>query len=123
MSILELGAAEESYLPTNINFRRHVGIGLNGKLMDENPSLTEKLIVNLNNVIEEKGVDSDELKMLATDPFDAVIMANRSEMGGNLLLAQFNRFKHTWRDTAFLDQKGLLRQIRASANQSLARLQ
>jgi SAM-dependent methyltransferase len=76
MSICEFGAAEESYLPQNMKFSRHVGVSLSGKLMDKNPSLTEKLIVNLNKVIEEKGVDSDELKMLASEPFDAVIMAN-----------------------------------------------
>jgi SAM-dependent methyltransferase len=79
MSILEFGAAEESYLPQNMKFSRHVGVSLSGKLMDQNPSLTERLIVNLNNVIEEKGVDSDELKMLASEPFDAVIMANTAD--------------------------------------------
>jgi SAM-dependent methyltransferase len=79
MSILEFGAAEESYLPRNMKFSRHVGVGLSGKLMDQNPSLTEKLIVNLNNVIEEKGVDSDALRMLASEPFDAVIMANTAD--------------------------------------------
>lgn len=79
MSILELGAAEESYLPQNMNFPRHVGVGLNGKLMEQNPSLTDKLIVNLNDVIEEKGVDSDDLRRLAAEPFDAVVMANTAD--------------------------------------------
>jgi SAM-dependent methyltransferase len=76
MSVLEFGAAEESYLPENLKLSRHVGVGLNGKLMDENPSLTKKLIVNLNNVIEDKDVDSDELRKLSAEPFDAIIMSN-----------------------------------------------
>jgi SAM-dependent methyltransferase len=79
MSILEFGAAEESYLPQNMNFPRHVGVSLSGKLMEQNPSLTDRLVVNLNDVIEEKGVDSEELRKLASEPFDAVIMANTAD--------------------------------------------
>jgi SAM-dependent methyltransferase len=76
MSILELGAAEESYLPDDIKPSRHVGAGLNMKLMEENPSLTEKLMVDLNKVVPEEDVDSDDLRKLAAEPFDAIIMAN-----------------------------------------------
>lgn len=76
MSILELGAAEESYLPEGFEFSRHVGVGLSPKAMDQNPSLTEKLVVNLNDVVPEGDVDSDELRALASEPFDAIIMAN-----------------------------------------------
>lgn len=76
MSILEFGAAEDSYLPENIKPSRHVGVGLSTKLMAENPSLTEKLEVNLNNVIEDQTVDSDELRQLSAEPFDAIIMTN-----------------------------------------------
>mmetsp|Transcript_471 Transcript_471/g.1053 ORF Transcript_471/g.1053 Transcript_471/m.1053 type:complete len:650 (-) Transcript_471:1504-3453(-) len=76
MSVLELGAAEKSYLPENLKLSRHVGVGLNDKLMDENPALTEKLIVDLNKVIEDGDVDSDELRRLKEEPFDAIIMAN-----------------------------------------------
>jgi hypothetical protein len=76
MSILEFGAAENSYLPDTLKLSRHVGVGLNVKLMEQNPSLTEKLFVDLNNVVEDRDVDSDALRQLATEPFDAIIMAN-----------------------------------------------
>ncbi|KAL3907768.1 MAG: hypothetical protein SGILL_008741 [Bacillariaceae sp.] len=79
MEILELGAAEESYLPADMKFPRHVGVSLSGKLMEQNPSITDTLIVNLNNVIEEEGVVSDELRALASEPFDAVVMANTAD--------------------------------------------
>jgi len=76
MSILEFGAAENSYLPEDLKPSRHVGVGLNEKLMEENPALTEKLIVNLNKVVPERDVDSDELRKLTAEPFDAIIMTN-----------------------------------------------
>lgn len=76
MSILEFGAAEDSYLPDDIKPSRHVGVGLSTKLMEENPSLTEKLEVDLNKVIEDQFVDSDELRKLMLEPFDAIIMTN-----------------------------------------------
>lgn len=76
MSILEFGAAEDSYIPDDIKPARHVGVGLNTKLMAENPSLTDRLQVNLNTVIENQTVDSEELRQLATEPFDAIIMTN-----------------------------------------------
>lgn len=79
MSVLELGAAEKSYLPENLKLSRHVGVGLNGKLMEENPSLTEKIIVDLNKVVEDGDVDSDELRLLKDEPFDAIIMANTAD--------------------------------------------
>jgi len=79
MSILELGAAEKSYLPENLKFSRHVGVGLNDKLMEENPSLTEKVIVDLNKVVEDGDVDSDELRRLKDEPFDAIIMTNTAD--------------------------------------------
>ena len=79
MSVLEFGAAEESYLPENLKLSRHVGVGLNDKLMDENPSLTEKVIVDLNKVIEDGDIDSDELRRLKDEPFDAIIMANTAD--------------------------------------------
>ena len=75
-SILEFGAAEESYLSDEMKPSRHVGVSLSPKLMDQNPSLTEKLVVDLNNVVPERDVDSDELRRLASDPFDYVIMTN-----------------------------------------------
>jgi SAM-dependent methyltransferase len=79
MSILELGAAEKSYLPDDIKPSRHVGVGLNTKLMGENPSLTENLVIDLNKVVLDRDVDSDELRKLISEPFDAIIMANTME--------------------------------------------
>ena len=79
MSILELGAAENSYLPDNLKTSRHVGVGLSQKLMDENKALTETMIVNLNKVVEDRDVDDDNFRLLAQEPFDAVIMANTVE--------------------------------------------
>lgn len=76
MSVLELGAAENSYLPEDLKLSRHVGVGANQKLMDQNPALTESLVVDLNSVVKERDVDSDELRRLASEPFDAIIMAN-----------------------------------------------
>ena len=76
MSVLEFGAAENSYFPKDLQLSRHVGVGLNEKLMNENPSLTEKLVVDLNKVVPERDVDSDELRRLQEDPFDAIVMTN-----------------------------------------------
>ena len=50
MSVLELGAAEKSYLPENLKLSRHVGVGLNDKLMGENPSLTSRTIIAIPNI-------------------------------------------------------------------------
>lgn len=83
MSVLELGAAETSYLPENLKLSRHVGVGLNDKLMDENPSLTEKLIVDLNKVVVDGDVDSEELRKLMDEPFDAIIMSNTADFLSN----------------------------------------
>jgi hypothetical protein len=76
MSILELGAAEESYLPDGLKLSRHVGVGANKALMKENSSLTESLVVNLNDIVKEQGINSDELKALGAGTFDVILMAN-----------------------------------------------
>lgn len=76
MSVLELGAAEQSYLPEDLKLSRHVGAGLSTKLMEKNPLLTQRIQVDLNNVVKEQNVDSEELRALAGEPFDAIIMAN-----------------------------------------------
>lgn len=76
MSVLELGAAENSYLPEGLKLSRHVGVGANKKMMESNPSLTENYVVDLNKVIRDQDVDSEELRKLAEEPFDAIIMAN-----------------------------------------------
>ncbi len=74
MDVLELGAAEESYLPKDIELNRLVGVGLSPKLMEQNPSLTERLVINLNKVIPDVGVE--ELDNLGADSFDAILMVN-----------------------------------------------
>lgn len=76
MSVLELGAAEDSYLPEGLKLSRHVGVGANKQLMEQNSALTESFVVNLNDVVEEQGVNSDELRALGADTFDAILMAN-----------------------------------------------
>lgn len=76
MSVLEFGAAENSYIPEGLKLSRHVGIGANQKLMNRNSALTESLVVNLNDVTEEKGINSEELYNLGPGSFDVVIMAN-----------------------------------------------
>jgi hypothetical protein len=76
MSILELGAAEESYLPDGMVFTRVVGVGANLKAMKQNKALTQTLVVDLNRVVPERDVDSEELRQLSTEPYDAIIMAN-----------------------------------------------
>lgn len=76
MSILELGAGANSYLGKNLKPSRHVGVSASAAAMENNPSLTEKLVVDLNKVVEDRDVDSDDLRRLAAEPFDAVIMTN-----------------------------------------------
>ena len=77
MSVLELGAAEESYLPPDLKLSRHVGIGASDTLMKQNKALTESYVVDLNEVEEDQGVDSEIMKQLSQgEPFDAIIMAN-----------------------------------------------
>jgi len=74
MDILELGAAEESYLPENIKLNRLLGVGLSPELMEQNPSLTERMVIDLNKVSLDVGVE--ELESLGSDSFDAILMAN-----------------------------------------------
>lgn len=93
MSVLELGAAEESYLPTDLQLSRHVGFGANAKLMGQNPSLTESFVVDLNKVVDEIGIDSDAINALESDSFDAIIMANTIDF----LTAPREVFKSAWR--------------------------
>ena len=44
--------------------------------MAQNPAITETMEVDLNKVVAERGVDSDELKALGANTFDVVLMAN-----------------------------------------------
>lgn len=76
MSVLEFGAAEDSYLPDALRLGRHVGVGLSVDQMAQNGAITETLEVDLNNVVAENGVDSDELRALGASSFDAILMAN-----------------------------------------------
>lgn len=83
MSVLELGAAEESYLPDNLKLNRHVGVGAVKKQMEENPSITESYVIDLNDVVADEGIKSVEFSNLGNDTFDAVIMANTIDFLNN----------------------------------------
>lgn len=76
MSVLEFGAAENSYMPKGLKLSKHVGVGANKALMDKNSALTDSLVVNLNDVVEEQGVNSEELSNFGPESFDAIVMAN-----------------------------------------------
>lgn len=76
ISVLELGAAEDSYLPTDLKLSRHVGVSAEEKAMKANPSITETMVVDLNKVVDGRDVDDDQFRQLAEEPFDVVIMAN-----------------------------------------------
>lgn len=91
MSILELGAAEKSYLPSDLKLKKHVGIGAVQEQMDLNPSLTSSMVLDLNDVIDDVGLRKEEeiLRTLLNpsttngqydnaddEGFDAIIMAN-----------------------------------------------
>ena len=76
MDVLELGAAEESYLPPDLKLSSHIGVGGSQTLLDKNPALTESFVANLNDVVPENGVNSDELRALGTNKFDVILMAN-----------------------------------------------
>jgi len=77
MSILEFGAGANSYLP--IQPSRHVGVSASPQAMQQNPSLSETLVIDLNKVVPDRDVDSDDLRKLASEPFDAIIMTNTVE--------------------------------------------
>jgi SAM-dependent methyltransferase len=76
MSVLEFGAGANSYLPKDLKLVRHVGVGASASVMKKNSALTESMVVDLNNVISDRDVDSDDLRKLATEPFDVVLLAN-----------------------------------------------
>ena len=82
MSVLEFGAAENSYLPLDFKPSQHVGISLTKDLMDKNPSLTDKFVIDIDNVVKEVGIDSDEIRTLEEEAdkqdglFDIVLITN-----------------------------------------------
>jgi hypothetical protein len=79
MTILEFGAAEESYLPENLRLARHVGVGASKSLMDKNSALSEVLVVDLNDAVPGEGLKSNLIHDLGENVFDAVLMANTIE--------------------------------------------
>lgn len=83
MSVLELGAAENSYLPEDLKLNRHVGIGAVKAQMEENPSITESYVVDLNDVVEDIGIKSVDFSNLGEDAFDAILMANTIDFINN----------------------------------------
>ncbi|KAL3789036.1 hypothetical protein ACHAWO_004593 [Cyclotella atomus] len=93
MSVLELGAAEESYLPDGLKLNRHVGIGAVKSQMEQNPSITESFVVDLNDVVEDIGIKSVDFSNLGEDTFDAIIMANTIDFINN----PREVFKSCWR--------------------------
>ena len=85
MSILEFGAADQSYLPSNLQLKQHVGIGAIQEQMDMNPSLTSSMVLDLNDVVDDVGLRGEEELMRTLQMkngedeekgFDAIIMAN-----------------------------------------------
>ena len=76
MSVLELGAATNSYLPPDLKLEKHVGVGAVQSQLDVNPSLTDSMVVDLNKVTDGVGIDSQQFGVLCNEEFDAVIMAN-----------------------------------------------
>jgi len=93
MSVLELGAAENSYLPEDLKLNRHVGIGAVKSQMEENPSITESYVVDLNDVVEDIGIKSVDFSNLGEDTFDAILMANTIDFINN----PREVFKSCWR--------------------------
>lgn len=51
--------------------------------MEANPSITESLVVDLNKVVSDEGVDNEEFGMLCNEQFDAIIMANTIDFLNN----------------------------------------
>jgi len=82
MSILELGAAENSYLPPNLKPNKHIGVGAISSQMESNPSITKSYVIDLNTVIEDEGIDSKVFNEEIVGEgggggqFDAILMAN-----------------------------------------------
>jgi len=99
MSVLEFGAAENSYLPEDFKPSQHVGISLSKDLMDKNPSLTDKFVIDIDNVVKEVGIDSDEIRALEEEAekedglFDIILMSNTIDF----LTNPREIFKSAWR--------------------------
>ena len=90
MSILELGAAENSYLPPNLKPNKHIGVGAISSQMESNPSITKSYVIDLNTVIEDEGIDSkvfneEIIGEGGGGQFDAILTARMN----NLLNTEF----------------------------------
>lgn len=75
-NVLEFGCGSDSYFPPSLNLSRHVGVAFSDKLMKENPSVTEFIMADLNEVEIERGVESEEIKALGQSSFDKIVMTN-----------------------------------------------
>jgi len=93
MSVLELGAAENSYLPSTLKLNKHVGVGAVESQMGANPSITSSMVVDLNKVVDDEGVESKEFDEVCDGSFDAIIMANTIDF----LNHPREVFKSSWR--------------------------
>ncbi len=76
MDVLELGASDNSYFPTGLALNSHVGVSKTTQRMKNNPSLTDMLTADLNDVNPEMGINSDTLNALPPNSFDVVVMTN-----------------------------------------------
>jgi len=79
MSVLEFGAAEESYLPKSLVLARHVGVGASQRLMNKNPVLSEAIVADLNDAVPGEGLKSSQILNLGEKVFDVILMANTIE--------------------------------------------
>lgn len=112
MSVLELGAAENSYLPENLRLSRHVGVGLNQELMDQNKALTEPpVVMDLADVTDDEMGLRNEGRLGDADTYDAILFTNTLEF----LTKPREVMKSCWRLlkpggivlVAFLDREAL----------------
>merc|ERR1719469_1463734 len=99
MSVLEFGSAENSYLPRDFKASKHVGVSLSKDLMDKNPCLTDKFVVDIDNVTDEVGIDSEEIRTLEEEAakedglFDIILLSNTIDF----LTHPREIFKSAWR--------------------------
>ncbi|GMI36458.1 hypothetical protein TrCOL_g256 [Triparma columacea] len=74
--VLEFGAGEDSYFPKGLKLGSHVGVAYTADKMKLNPSITELITADLNDVEEERGVRSEDVKGLGQGRFDKIVMTN-----------------------------------------------
>jgi SAM-dependent methyltransferase len=76
MNVLEFGAGEDSYLPQELRLASHVGVSAAAGTLESNKRLTKRIVANLNDVIVDVGVRSDEVSALQNNSFDVILLAN-----------------------------------------------